>query len=71
MDEKLCPMQKEACQDAVNYITTEHFLPCLREKCAWWFEGPITYHPVGDEGTVTYKFTGCAILAIARRGKGE
>ncbi len=67
MDEKLCPKLKRVTYHYYGdhiQATTEDALPCLREKCEWWI--PASY-------STEWKTEGehCAILAIARRGKGE
>jgi hypothetical protein len=40
MDEKLCPLRKRAYKlgsgPGMPRSTSDEFLPCVREKCAWW-----------------------------------
>jgi hypothetical protein len=65
MDEKLCPMRKRAYKlgggPGMPRSTSEEFLPCVREKCAWWV-AEYTY-PSGQTSAPVLTGNGhCAVL---------
>jgi hypothetical protein len=61
MDEKLCPLRKRAYKlgsgPGMPRSTSDDFLPCIREKCAWWIEGGPVYCSEGN-----YMANDCAIV---------
>ena len=66
MDEKLCPMRKKVTSwlnhegtTSSGDFTEDEFLPCVREKCAWWGRWPDR----DFDGRFTGSFTeDCAIV---------
>jgi hypothetical protein len=65
MDEKLCPLRKRAYKlgsgPGMPRSTSDEFLPCIREKCAWWVM--VYAYPHGQTAPAVATGTGhCAAL---------